>query len=106
MILNLEGKIRAPVGRLCDKLLEETGRGQPIDVAMAYSCLASDIISGYCFGEPLGLLSHKGWTPNFRQAGLAVVRPAYYFRFFPFLFRLIAISIWVVDTSRRTWDCL
>jgi cytochrome P450 len=97
MVSQLEGDIRALVGRLCDKLLAEQGRGRPIDVTMAYSCLASDIISDYCFGEPFGLLAQKEWTPNFREAGIAVVRPAYYFRFFPFLSHLVALGTWFVD---------
>jgi hypothetical protein len=57
MILQLDGEIRVLVGRLCDKLLAEQGRGKPIDVTMAYSCLASDIISGYCL--TLGRLASR-----------------------------------------------
>lgn len=29
----------------------------PLDVTTAYSCFTSDVISGYCFGEPFGLIS-------------------------------------------------
>ena len=96
MVAQLEEEIRGLVGRLCDKLLAEQGRGRPIDVTMAYSCLASDIISDYCFGQPFGLLAQEEWTPNFRQAGIAVVRPAYYFRFFPFLSPLVGLGKWFV----------
>lgn len=97
MIAQLEGDIRGLVGRLCDKLLAERGRGRPIDVTMAYSCLASDIISDYCFGEPFGLLAQETWEPNFRQAGMTVVRPGYWFRFFPFLSPLVGLGTLFVD---------
>jgi hypothetical protein len=29
---------------------------EPLDVTTAYSCFTSDVISGYCFGEPFGFV--------------------------------------------------
>ncbi|KAM0271148.1 hypothetical protein ACHAQH_009167 [Verticillium albo-atrum] len=99
MIARLEGEIHDLVQRLCDKLLAQSGkeRPEPFDVAMAYSCFTSDAISGYCFGEPFGLLAHDSWTPNFREATLAVLKPVFVFRFFPFLAATAVLGKWLVD---------
>ncbi|KAG9253243.1 cytochrome P450 [Emericellopsis atlantica] len=93
MIARLEGDLHDLVQKLCDKLLAEgskatEGEGkkkEPFDIAHAYSCFTSDAIFSYSFGEPLGLLSRDAWTPNFREATLAVLKPVFIFRFFPFL---------------------
>lgn len=86
MITRLEGRITALAQKLCDKILAE-GQAQaqgpvaaaaaeagaaapaplPFDVAVAYSNLATDVASGYCFGEGFGLLEKPGWYPNFRD---------------------------------------
>jgi cytochrome P450 len=88
MIARLEGEIHGMVHRLCDKLLAEAGRKEPIDVAMAYSCFTSDAIFGYCFGEEQGFLRQEGWYPNHREATLAVLKPVFFLRFFPVLAKL------------------
>lgn len=80
----LEPKVHKLVQCLCDKILI-AGEGAPFDVTTAYSLFSTDVISDYCFGESLGLLTQKCWEPNFRGPLYALLRPIYYFRFFPFL---------------------
>jgi hypothetical protein len=88
MIAQLEGEVHSLVQQLCDRILAHSGKAVPFDVAEAYSCFTSDAISSYCFGESFGLLKQPGWTPNFREATIAVLRPVFYFRFFPVLGKL------------------
>jgi hypothetical protein len=82
MITRLEPEIQELVQKLCRKILSQSG-GDVFDVAMAYSCFATDAISGYSFGESFGLLDQKGWFPNFREPTAAVLQPVFIFRFFP-----------------------
>ncbi|KXJ93358.1 cytochrome P450 [Microdochium bolleyi] len=96
MIERLEGEVAENVDKLTAKMLAEAGKG-PLDAATAYSCFSSDTISSYCFGEPFGLLDQKGWTPNFREATLAVLKPVFWFRFFPSLSRLAMLGEHFVD---------
>jgi len=96
MIERLEGEILENVNKLTSKILKEAGRG-PFDVAMAYSCFTADTISSYCFGESFGLLDQASWTPNFREATLAVLKPVFWFRFFPSLSRLAMLGEHFVD---------
>lgn len=65
MITRLEDQITEFTQKLCDKMLAQGP--EPFDVAVAYSNLATDVISGYCFGEGFGLLDQPGWYPNFRD---------------------------------------
>lgn len=83
-MLRLENEIHHHIQYLCDKLLSQKP-DQPFDVTMAYSCFTSDIISGYSFGEPLGLLTQDGWEPNWRQATYAFLDTTFMFRFVPIL---------------------
>lgn len=94
MIAQLESEIHGLVNKLCDKLLVHSGKGDPVDIAMAYSCFTSDAIFGYSFGEEPGFLRQEGWYPNFRMATLAVLKPVFILRFFPFLAKLQDAAIW------------
>lgn len=70
--------------RLCDKILV-AGQEAPFDVTTAYSVFTTDVISGYCLGENLGLIAQEGWEPNFREPLYAQLRLVYWFRFIPWL---------------------
>lgn len=113
-ILRLESTINYRLQRFCDKLLalgvdgdgdgsggrSREKRSAPFDVIMAYSCFASDVISGYSFGEPLGLLEQDGWEPNWRLALYAFMRTTYLFRFVPAFRHLVALGEFF---ARRGW---
>jgi cytochrome P450 len=96
MIARLEGEIHELVQTLCDKLLAENGRSQ-FDIAHAYSCFTSDAISSYSFGEAFGLLSRDSWQPNYREATLALLKPVFMFRFFPFLIPSVKLGKYFID---------
>jgi hypothetical protein len=57
----------------------------PFEVTTAYSCFTSDVISGYCFGEPFGFLAQDDWEPNFRKPLNSLLEATFLFRFFPLL---------------------
>lgn len=98
MIAQLEDEIHNFVGRLCDKLLAQSGRG-PLDLTVAYSCFTSDVIFKYCFGESNGFLDQEGWYPNFREPTLAMIKHTLLFKFFPILVRLQPVAVWYVYRS-------
>lgn len=86
-MLRLEPEVHSQLQYLCDKLLRQTP-GTPFDITVAYSCFTSDVISGYTFGEPLGLLTQQGWEPNWRQATYAFLDTTFMFRYLPVTKRL------------------
>lgn len=106
-MLRLAPAIHRQLQYLCDKLLREAtgaapggGRPPPLDVTVAYSCFTSDVISGYSFGEPLGLLTQAGWEPNWRQATYAFLDTTFMFRYVPVMKRLAAVGTFF---ARRGW---
>lgn len=107
-MLRLEPAINERLQRFCDKLLlAQVGgdgdggeRSAPFDVTMAYSCFTSDVISGYSFGESLGLLEQDGWEPNWRRGLYAFLNTAYLCRFVPAFRHLVVLGDVV---ARRGW---
>jgi len=89
-IAKLEPLIHSLADRLCKKLLARRGNGKPFDVTMAYSCLTTDVISYYAFGQSEGFLHQDDFKPNLRATVHSALRPAPYVRQWPFLFYLIA----------------
>jgi cytochrome P450 len=89
-ITKLEPLIHNLVNQLCNKLLARVGNGKPFDITMAYSCLTTDVISYYAFGQSEGFLEQEDFKPNLRPTVHAALRPAPYVRQWPFLFYLIA----------------
>lgn len=83
-VSRLEPTVRDLAQLLCDKILVAGERTQ-FDLTTAYSLFTTDVISGYCLGENLGLIVQKGWEPNFREPLYAQLRLVYLFRFIPFL---------------------
>ncbi|KAK5994061.1 Cytochrome P450 monooxygenase sdnE [Cladobotryum mycophilum] len=73
----------------------------PFDVTTAYSLFTTDVISGYCFGENLGLIAQEGWEPNFREPLYAQLKLVYLFRFISFLKHLgVAMAMFTRRLSK------
>lgn len=87
-VSKLEPIIYTSAQRLCQKILT-LGEEGPFDVTTAYSLFSTDVISGYCFGESLGLLDQKEWAPNLRGPLMANLSQTYWVRFFPRVFEFI-----------------
>ncbi|GAB1311033.1 Trichodiene oxygenase [Madurella fahalii] len=83
-VSRLEPTVRDLAERLCEKILT-VGKEGPFDVTTALSLFTTDVITGYCLGENLGLIAQKGWEPNFREPLFAQLKLVYLFRFFPWL---------------------
>ncbi|KAK3291706.1 benzoate 4-monooxygenase cytochrome p450 [Chaetomium fimeti] len=83
-VSRLEPTIRDLAESLCEKILT-LGKDEPFDVTTALSLFTTDVISGYCLGENLGLVAQKGWEPNFREPLYAQLKLVYLFRFFPWM---------------------
>ncbi|KAL2802295.1 cytochrome P450 [Aspergillus granulosus] len=88
-ISKLESDVKDLAHQLCDKMIRLGNRDKaPFDLTTVYSCFASDVISGYCFGESFGFVAQDEWEPNFREPLNAFLEITFFFRFFP-LFRMV-----------------
>lgn len=79
-MLKLEGEVHVLAQRTCDKILATRG---PFDLKEAFNCFTADIISQYCFGEPMGFIDQEGWEPNFGRWVKDFLSTAYLMRFVP-----------------------
>lgn len=83
-VSRLEPTVRDLAERLCEKILV-VGKAGPFDVTTAFSLFTTDVITGYCLGENLGLIAQQGWEPNFREPLYAQLKLIHLFRFAPWL---------------------
>ncbi|KAM0809196.1 hypothetical protein AB5N19_09539 [Seiridium cardinale] len=83
-ISKLESVIKNLADQLCDKMIRLGNQnGAPFDVATAFSCFTSDVISKYCFGDSFGFVAQENWEPNFKKPMDAFVSVTFVLRFFP-----------------------
>ncbi|KAI0387424.1 cytochrome P450 [Hypomontagnella monticulosa] len=93
-IVELERHLERLAQHMCDKLLRESERQDPIDLRDVYSCFTADVISEYCFGESWGFLAQESWLPNFRKPMFAILNAIHVLRFFPFLNSISELGLW------------
>lgn len=60
-----EKLVHEKVQLLCEKLRLYRDRGS-FQVAAAYSCFTTDVLTSFCFGHSLGNLEQPGWNPAFK----------------------------------------
>jgi cytochrome P450 len=66
-IRELEPEIQRHLDRLCERLDEFCKSGQVLNIGLAFAVFAADVISAYCFGDPLGLLNDPDFAPEWVQ---------------------------------------
>ncbi|RDW81033.1 cytochrome P450 [Aspergillus mulundensis] len=94
-VLKLEPIVRDLGEQLCEKILR-TEKAQPFMAGHAYSQCTTDVISGYCLGENLGLLKSDGWEFGFSDELTKALRLGYVMRFVPWW----ADVLWAVEEIR------
>jgi len=82
-ITKLEPVVHDLAQRLCDRLLQRRDTNKPFDVTTGYSCYTTDVISGYCYGEPFGYLEQESFEPNLRRPNYAILNLIHPLRHFP-----------------------
>lgn len=92
-VTRLEPTVRELAQRLCDKILTK-GKEGPFDVTTALSLFSTDVITGYCLGDNMGLIAQEGWEPSLREPLFAQLKLFYWFRFFPWLRHLGFAVAW------------
>lgn len=79
-MLKLEGEVHDFANLTVSKMLSTAGRGEVFDVKEAFNCFTADVISQYCFGEPMGFVAQEGWEPNFATWVKSFFKSAYMMR--------------------------
>lgn len=79
-MLKLEGEVHDFANMTVAKMLSSAGQGVVFDVKEAFNCFTADVISQYCFGEPMGFVAQEGWEPNFATWVKSFFKSAYMMR--------------------------
>ncbi|KAH7009648.1 cytochrome P450 monooxygenase-like protein [Ilyonectria destructans] len=95
-MLKLEDEVHEFAQLLVNKMLRSAGK-KPFDIKEAFNCFTADIISQYCFGEPMGFLSQDGWEPNFATMVKPFLRNAYIMRYNALARKLADVLPWLTD---------
>jgi cytochrome P450 len=78
-MLKLEGEVHEFAEMTINKMLASAGKGA-FDIKEAFNCFTADVISQYCFGEPMGFVAQEGWEPNFATWVKSFFKSAYMMR--------------------------
>ncbi|KAF2033342.1 cytochrome P450 [Setomelanomma holmii] len=78
-MLKLEGEVHDFAQMTINKMLASAGK-DAFDVKEAFNCFTADVISQYCFGEPMGFVAQEDWEPNFASWVKSFFQSAYMMR--------------------------
>lgn len=88
-VVKLEPVIYAAVDKLCRRLEHVANSTYTVDLAMAFSCMTTDIVTQYAFAESSNFLDSTTFAPNFHEAILAGTRMGVWARHFPIMFPIL-----------------
>jgi hypothetical protein len=88
-VSTLEPQIHDKIQKLCDQIESHAGSEKPIDLTMAFSCLTTDIITEYAFGQSYNFLDSSTFEPNLRPAIFASLEKGPLFKQLPFIITLM-----------------
>lgn len=85
-ISRLEPTINEMIEKLCFRLSEFKQSGQPVNMKLAYSCLATDVVTLYAFNKCWNYLDHPEFSPEWCATVRATADMGNLTKQFPFLF--------------------
>lgn len=90
--------IQEAVDALCTRLQEHEEKGDPINLVHAYSAMAGDVVSGYCFPESYHLLDNPTFAPDFSELWKSISSNSHVLKQFPWLFpTMLKFPGWFVE---------
>jgi cytochrome P450 len=113
-IRNLEPMIQANVKKLTERIHGEHVAGTVLNLSNAYSALALDVISSYCFGIPEQALDQPEYGRVMRETLNDGVQVNQFGRQFPALYAImVKMPPWLLEkidpvqgTTNKTWNRL
>lgn len=88
-VTRLEPIIHRAVEKLIAQLRLHTGTGSPVSIAMAFSCMTTDVVTEYAFLKSYDFLGSPTFEPNFHRAIIAGTDMGPWFKQFPWLITLM-----------------
>ena len=88
-IMAYSNVIQTFANKLCDNFRHCQTEGTRINIDQAYTALAGDIVSGYCFPSSYGLLDDPSFAQTFYEVWQSFIGFAHIMKQFPWLFPLM-----------------
>ncbi|KAF5543114.1 nonribosomal peptide synthase [Fusarium mexicanum] len=88
-IKQLEPTIKSQMHELRRRLDSFCESGMVLDLGLAFTVFAADVISAYCFGEPFGLLQHPDFAPDWVETVSAPSELGHLIKQFPWALGLL-----------------
>ncbi|KAK5325890.1 hypothetical protein LTR93_004113 [Exophiala xenobiotica] len=85
----LEPEIQALVDKLCRRLNDFKGTGQPIMLQPAYTCFTTDVISDYTMGVGFHYLDEQDFIPQWSETLSGIAQGTAFFKPFPWLLTIL-----------------
>ena len=90
--------IQTSVDKLCARLKEFKMKGEKVNLVHAYSALAGDVVTGYCFPESYHLLDEPYFAPEFSELWKLILCKGHILKQFPSILpTMLKFPSWFVD---------
>ena len=90
--------IQAAVDKLCTKLEEARTSGKKVNLMHAYTAMAGDVVTGYCFPQSYGLLDQPDFAPDYHDLWISILSGSHVLKQFHWMFPLmLSFPNWFVD---------
>ncbi|KAL8788902.1 MAG: hypothetical protein Q9213_001425 [Squamulea squamosa] len=97
-IQRYSGVIQAAVDKLCSECEELTQEGKNINLMHAYTAMAGDVVTEYCFPRSYGLLDQPNFAPDYYNLWVSILSNSHVLKQFPWMFPLmLSFPNWFVD---------
>lgn len=96
-VAKLEPLLVTTIQKLCAQIENYAGTGKPLELAAAFSCVTTDIITEYAFGRSYHFLDSPTFEPNLRSAIIKGGEMGPLVKQFPWFLRLVkTVPVYVI----------
>ncbi|KAL8679521.1 MAG: hypothetical protein Q9186_004203 [Xanthomendoza sp. 1 TL-2023] len=88
-IQKYSGVIQSTVEKMCAKFEDAIQDGKKINLMHAYTAMAGDVVTAYCFPKSYGLLDQVDFAPDFYELWVSILGNSHVLKQFPWMFPLM-----------------
>jgi len=67
-VARFDHELEKITSKLCSRLEEFKGTGEPVNLSDAFGCVATDAVTGYCFHKSYNVLDSPDFAASFQRA--------------------------------------
>jgi hypothetical protein len=95
-VLQLIGVVRSKLEKLCERMEESRDAGTPVNLANAYRCYTTDVVTEYYWARSYNFLEHPEFNPEWFVVMRNIAESGHVGRMFPWMMPLMkALPQWL-----------